>query len=105
MKPSPFRILAASFKRFNDDKCWTSAIVISYFALLCCVPLIALFFYATTRILGNTEVALRSLNIFTDEFFARSDPGFFTRLQALSGSVNNLGIFGLLGSFIAGSFL
>jgi len=105
MKLSPFRILAASFKRFNDDKCWTSAIVISYFALLCTVPLLALFFYGSTKILGNTEIALRSLNIFTDEFFARSDPGFFTRLQGLSGTVNNLGIFGLLGSLISASFL
>lgn len=105
MKLSAFSILTASFKRFNDDKCWTSSIVISYFALLCCVPLIALFFYVSTKILGNTEIALRSLNIFTDEFFARSDPGFFKRLQALSGSVTNLGVFGLIGSFISASFL
>jgi membrane protein len=105
MTLSPFKILAASFKRFNDDKCWTSAIVISYFALLCCVPLLALFFYGSTKILGNTEIALRSLNIFTDEFFAHSDPGFFTRLQALSGTVTNLGLFGLLGSLISASFL
>jgi membrane protein len=98
-------ILAASLKRFNADKCWTSAIVISYFALLCCVPLLALFFYISTKILGNTEVALRSLNLFTDEFFSRMDPGFFTRLQALSGHVSDLGLFGLVGSLVAGSFL
>jgi membrane protein len=102
---SPFRILAASFKRFNADKCFTSAIVISYFALLCCVPLIALFFYASIKILGSPEIALRSLNIFTDEFFARNDPSFFTKLQGISGTVTNLGLFGLLGSLVAGSFL
>jgi membrane protein len=105
MTLSPLKILAASFKRFNDDKCWTSAIVISYFALLCTVPLLALFFYGSTKVLGNTEIVLRSLNIFTDEFFARSDPGFFTRLQGLSGTVTNLGVFGLLGSLISASFL
>jgi len=105
MKIAAFPILTASFKRFNDDKCWTSSIVISYFALLCCVPLLALFFYISTKILGNTEIALRSLNIFTDEFFAKSDPGFFKKLQALSGSVTNLGLFGLIGSFISASFL
>jgi membrane protein len=100
-----FRILGASFKRFNDDKCWTSAIVISYFALLCLVPLIALFFYVTTKLLGNAEIALRSLNIFTDEFFAKSNPNFLAKLQGLSGTVTNLGVFGLVGSLIAGSFL
>ncbi len=102
---APFRILVASFKRFNTDKCFTSAIVISYFALLCLVPLLALFFYASIKVLGSPEIALRSLNVFTDEFFARNDPSFFTKLQAISGSVTSLGLFGLLGSFIAGSFL
>ncbi|MEN6311795.1 MAG: YhjD/YihY/BrkB family envelope integrity protein [Acidobacteriota bacterium] len=100
-----FHLLAASFRRFYEDKCFTSAIVISYFTLLCCVPLIALFFYVSAKLLGSTEVALRSLNIFTDEFFARSDPAFFKRLQGLSEGITNLGIFGLLGSLVAGSFL
>lgn len=100
-----FGILTASFKRFNGDKCWTSAVVISYFALLCSVPLIALFFMATARFLGDTEMALRSLNIFTDEFFARLDPGFFKSLQALSGSVGKLGLFGVIGSLVAASIL
>ena len=105
MTRSTLQILTASFKRFNGDKCWTSAVVISYFALLCSVPLIALFFTATARFLGDTEMALRSLDIFTDEFFAKLDPGFFKSLGALSGSVGKLGLFGVVGSLIAGSFL
>jgi membrane protein len=105
MSRSPFRILTASFKRFNDDKCWTSAVVISYFSLLCCVPLIALFFYVSAKIVGSPQIALRSLNIFTNDFFARNDPSFFKKLQGISGSVTNLGVFGLLGSFVAASFL
>jgi membrane protein len=105
MSFSPFRILAASFKRFNDAKGFTSAIVVSYFALLCCVPLVALFIYVSARVAGSPAIALRSLNIFTDEFFARNDPSFFTKLQGISGSVANLGLFGLLGSLVAGSFL
>ena len=99
------RVVTKSVKRFNDDKCWSSAIIISYFALLCCVPLIAVFFYVSVKLLGTSEFAFRSLNIFTDEFFARLDPSFFKRLQSLSGAVTNLGLFGLLGSFVAGSFL
>ncbi len=102
---SPLRILAASFKRFYEDKCFTSAIVVSYFALLCCVPLVALFIYVSAKVVGNPTIALKSLNIFTDEFFARNDPSFFTKLQGISESVRNLGLFGLLGSLVAGSFL
>jgi membrane protein len=105
MTPVTFKILAASFRRFNRDKGWTSAIVISYFSLLCSVPLIALFFAVTARFLGDTEMALRSLNIFTDEFFVHTDPGFFSRLQALTDSVGNLGLFGVLGSLVAASLL
>ncbi|MGQ9800366.1 MAG: YihY/virulence factor BrkB family protein [Candidatus Saccharicenans sp.] len=99
------KILAASFKRFNDDRCWTASIVISYFSLLCVVPLVALFYFLCVKILGNAELLVRSLNILTEEFFARMDPAFFKRLQALGGNLSNLGWFGLVGSLVAASFL
>ncbi len=99
------KIVSQSFRRFNHDGGWTSAIVISYFMLICFIPLIALFTYMSTKILGNTEIAFRSLNIFTDEFFASLNPAFFDRLQEISGAVDDLGLFGLLGSFVAGSIL
>jgi len=105
MPLSTISLVAASFKRFNGDKCWTSAIVISYFALLCSVPLVALFFAAAGRFLGDTEMALRSLNIFTDEFFAKLDPSFFKSLGDLSGSAGHLGLFGVIGSLVSASFL
>jgi len=87
------------------DKCGHYAIIISYFALMCSIPLVALFTFVSTRILGNSEIAFRSLNIFNDEFFAKLDPAFFERLQYLSQNISNLGWFGLAGSFIAASFL
>jgi len=58
-------------ERFNEDRCFTAAIVISYFSLLCLVPLIALFAFLGAKILGNPELIFRSLNIFTDEFLLR----------------------------------
>jgi membrane protein len=105
MSLAVFAILRDTFKRFNSDRCWNSAIVISYFAFLCAVPVVSLFVYATTKIVGSSEFALRSLNLFTDEFFAKLDPSFFVRLQGLSQSINNLGWFGLIGSLISASFL
>jgi membrane protein len=105
MTSSTLSLLAASFRRFNGDRCWTSAIVISYFALLCAVPVTALFFAIAARFLGDTEMALRSLNIFTDEFFARLDPGFFKGLGDLSGAAGQLGLFGVVGSLVSASFL
>lgn len=59
----------------------------------------------TTKILGNSEIAFRSLNVFSEEFFAQLDPYFFNRIQSLSHNITNLGLFGLVGSFIAASFL
>lgn len=102
---SVFQIVISSIKRFNDDRCFTAAIVISYFALLCAVPLIALFTYLSAKVMGSTEIAFRSLNIFTDAFFAKLDPSFFGRLQGVSGTIGNLGLFGLAGSLISASFL
>jgi len=98
-------IIKITIKRFNEDRCGNFAITISYFALLCSVPLVALFAYISTKILGTSELAFRSLNIFSDEFFARLDPYFFQRIQEVSRNITNLGWFGLIGSFVAASFL
>jgi len=100
-----FQVVKQTFQRFTKDKCGNYAIIISYFALMCSIPLVALFTFVSTRILGNSEIAFRSLNIFNDEFFAQLDPAFFERLQYLSQNISNLGWFGLAGSFIAASFL
>ena len=100
-----FGIVKTAAQRFHRDKCGNFAIIISYFALMCSIPLAALFAYASTKILGSSELAVRSLDIFSEEFFAQLDPYFFERVQELSQNITNLGWFGLAGSFIAASFL
>ena len=100
-----FGIIKTAAQRFHRDRCGNFAITISYFALMCSIPLAALFAYATTKILGSSELAVRSLDIFSEEFFAQLDPYFFERVQELSQNIANLGWFGLAGSFIAASFL
>jgi len=100
-----FGIIKATIQRFHKDRCGNFAITISYFALMCSIPLVALFAYIMTKVLGNAELAVRSLDVFSEEFFAQLDPYFFERVQELSQSITNLGWFGLVGSFIAASFL
>jgi len=105
MAYSIFYIIKTTFKRFNEDKCGNFSIIISYFSLLCAIPLVALFAFITTKILGDSEIAFRSLNVLSDEFFAELDPLFFEKVQYVSKNISNLGWFGLAGSFIAASFL
>jgi membrane protein len=105
MKFTAFVVLRDTFRRFNEDKCWNSSIVISYFAFLCAVPVVSLFVYITTRVVGTSELALRSLNLFTDDFFARYDPSFFKTVEDISNNLSSLGWFGLIGSLISASFL
>jgi membrane protein len=105
VKLTVFEIVGATFRRFNEDRCGTSAIVISYFAFLCAVPLVALFIFLSTKLVGSSELALRSLNLFSDEFFAKYDPSFFKRLQDVSENLGNLGWFGLIGSMVSASLL
>jgi membrane protein len=104
MKPL-FEILGAAWRRFNADKCWDSSIIISYFALLCAIPLAALFAVITSKILGNPELAFRSLNIFSEDFFAQLDPSIFKKIEFVTKNAAKLGLFGLIGSLVAGSFL
>ena len=105
MNFSVFDILRATFKRFGKDRCFNFSITVSYFALLCAIPLVGLFIFLTTKILGSEEIAIRSLDILSDEFFAKMDPLFFERVQVVSRDVSNLSWFGLAGSFVAASFM
>jgi membrane protein len=105
MKFTAFVALRDTFRRFNEDKCWNSSIIISYFAFLCAVPVVSLFVYITTKVVGTSELALRSLNLFSDDFFAKTDPSFFKRIEEVSNNLSNLGWFGLIGSLISASFL
>jgi membrane protein len=105
MKLTALVVLRDTFRRFNEDKCWNSAIIISYFAFLCAVPLVSLFVYITSKLVGTSELALRSLNLFSDDFFVRYDPSFFKRIEGISSNLSNLGWFGLIGSLVAASFL
>ena len=48
MSTSVFEILKTTFKRFAKDRCGNFSITISYFSLLCAIPLVALFAYITS---------------------------------------------------------
>lgn len=102
---SIFALIKTTFKRFKEDKCANFAITISYFTLLCTIPLVALLAFVSTKILGNSELAFNSLNIFSDEFFSRFNPAFFDTVKNISANFANLGLFGLIGSFIGASLL
>ncbi|HOY99870.1 MAG TPA: YhjD/YihY/BrkB family envelope integrity protein, partial [Candidatus Aminicenantes bacterium] len=100
-----FRILGETLRRFDRDRCFQYSIIISYFALMCAVPLLALFAWITARIMGNSEIAVRSLNLFTEDFFARFSPSFFEKMSSVADSFNQLGWVGIIGSLIAASLL
>lgn len=100
-----FDIIRTTFKRASEDRIGNHAITISYFALLCSIPVAALFAFVSTKILGDPEFAFRSLNIFSEEFFAQIDPLFLEKIQTIPLYIGNLGLFGILGSLVAASFL
>ncbi len=100
-----FKLLGTTFQRFDKDQCFRHSVVISYFALMCAVPLIALAAFVATNVLGNADMALRGLNIFTEDFFIKFDPAFFQKLKDVSQHTANLGWFGIIGSLIGASFL
>ncbi len=100
-----FDVIRVTFKRANEDRIGNHAITISYFALLCSIPVAALFAFVSTKILGDPEFAFRSLNIFSEEFFAQIDPLFLEKIQSVPLHISNLGFFGIFGSFVAASFL
>ena len=99
------QVLATAWRRFNADRCWDQSVIISYFALLCAIPLAALFAFITSKLLGNPELAFRSLNIFSEDFFVNLDPAFFEKLRVVAANAAKLGLFGIIGSFVAASLI
>lgn len=97
------KIIGLTFKRFYEDKCPDLSFVISYWAFMGTIPLVALFAFIVAKILGSSEPAFRSLNIFSDEFFVHLDPLFFKRAQFLAKNITSLGWFGLASSIVIGS--
>jgi membrane protein len=100
-----FRLLGETFKRFDRDRCFQYSVIISYFSLMCAVPLLALFAWVTARFMGNSEIAVRSLNVFTEDFFAKFSPSFFSKLAVVADNLDQLGWFGIIGSLVAASLL
>jgi membrane protein len=100
-----FQVIGTASRRFNDDRCFRHAVVVSYFALLCAVPLLALLAFVANKFLGDVELAARGLHLFSEDFFASLDPTFFARLDGVIDNVSNLGWYGLVGSLVAGSLL
>jgi len=105
MSAPVFRILGETFRRFDRNRCFQYSIIISYFALMCAVPLLALFAWVTARFMGNSEIAVRSLNVFTEDFFAKFSPSFFSKMAAVADNLDQLGWIGIIGSLIAASLL
>jgi membrane protein len=97
--------ISETIKRFNRDRCFQYSIIISYFALMCAVPLLALFAWIAARLMGNSEIAVRSLNVFTEDFFDKFSPSFFSKMAAVADNLDQLGWIGIIGSLIAASFL
>jgi len=97
------KIIFLTFRRFYEDKCPDHSFVISYWAFMGTIPLVALFAYVAAKVLGSSEPAFRSLNIFSDEFFAHLDPLFFKRAQYLAKNITSLGWLGLIASILIGS--
>lgn len=99
------RFVSETLRRFDRDRCFQYSIIISYFALMCAVPLLALFAWLAARIMGNSEIAIRSLNVFTEDFFNEFSPSFFSKMASVADNLDQLGWIGIVGSLIAASFL
>jgi membrane protein len=99
------QILGETLKRFDRDRCFQYSVIISYFTLMCAVPLLALFAWIAARFMGNSEIAVRGLNVFTEDFFAKFSPSFFSKMTVVADNLDQLGWVGIIGSLIAASFL
>ena len=86
------------FKEGGLDKCS----ILAYYSIFSSLFLLTFFTFLFTRLLGDPDLALKSIFPFSPEFFTNISPEIFTKAAEVSGKLREIGIVGIALSSILG---
>lgn len=105
MKFRDFHILKNSWQAIKDffkeggmDKCS----ILAYYSIFSSLFLLTFFTFLFTRFLGDPNLALKSIFPFSPEFFTSISPEIFKKAAEISNKLRDVGLLGILFSFILG---
>lgn len=86
---------------FKEDGLDKSSIL-AYYSIFSSLFLLTFFTFLFTRFLGDPDITLKSIYPFSPDFFSKISPDIFKRAAEISGRMKEVGVIGILFSFILG---
>lgn len=86
---------------FKEDGLDKSSIL-AYYSIFSSLFLLTFFMFLFTKFLGDPDITLKSIYPFSPDFFSKVSPDIFKRAAEISGRMTEIGVIGILFSFILG---
>jgi len=86
---------------FKEDGLDKSSIL-AYYSIFSSLFLLTFFMFLFTKFLGDPDITLKSIYPFSPDFFSKISPDIFKRATEISGKMKEVGVIGILFSFILG---
>jgi membrane protein len=105
MRLKEFNILKnlwQALKQFFQEGGLDKISILAYYSIFSFLFLLTFFTFLFTRILGNPELAFKSIYPFSPDFFSKISPDIFQRAGEISTRLKEIGLFGILFSAVLG---
>lgn len=97
---SIFRGIVLALKDFVRENGLDKASVLAYYSIISTLFLLTFFSFIFTKVLGSRDISIKGVYPFSPEFFSKISPGFLTKADEISAHLKDIGIVGVLISFI-----
>jgi YihY family inner membrane protein len=91
-----------ALKQFFKEDGLDKSSILAYYSIFSSLFLLTFFTFLYTKFLGDPDITLKSIYPFSPEFFSEISPDIFKRAAEISGKMKEVGVIGMLFSFILG---
>lgn len=98
-----FKNLWIALKQFfKEEEGLDKSSILAYYSIFSSLFLLTFFTFLFTKFLGDPDITLKSVYPFSPDFFSKISPDIFKRAAEISGKLKEVGVLGILFSFILG---
>jgi membrane protein len=98
-----FKNLWIALKQFfKEEEGLDKSSILAYYSIFSSLFLLTFFTFLFTRFLGDPDITLKNVYPFSPDFFSKVSPDLFRRASEISGKLKEIGVIGILFSFILG---
>jgi membrane protein len=91
-----------ALKEFFLEEGVDKASILAYYSIFSSLFLLTFFTFLFTRFLGDPDLTLKTVYPFSPDFFSKVSPDIFDRAANISAKLKDVGVIGILFSFILG---